>query len=243
MLQFKHRAAGELETAKGPHQRPRKTTAGINNQPRHQMPSYVSALNSHTTVPLIPVSSLPSSASIIHPSPLAGAGGGQNAKLLALVQSLQQRLDDVESTAAHTISELGQVKQNQVATETKVDNLQGAMQSLYQQTTAFQIEQRDSAGLAAENMSKLMLKLGVSPAIPNQLAPRRQPNLNANSIREAWANDLDVDPTHGNPEMALAAGHRNQQVSSYSNAAHTYQHMGKGGADHRVNQASSGDHG
>ena len=117
------------------------------------------------------------------------------------------------------------------------------MKSLYQQTTAFQIEQRDSAGLAAENMSKLMLKLGVSSAIPNQLAPRRQPNLNADSIWEAWANDLDVDPTHGNPEMALAAGHRNQQVSSYSNAARTYQHMGKGGADHRVNKASSGDHG
>jgi len=185
MLQFKQRAAGELETAKGPHQRPRKTTAGINNQPRHQMPSYVSALNSHTTVPLIPVSSLPSSASIIHPSPLAGAGGGQDAKLLALVQSLQQRLDDVESTAGHTISELGQVKQNQVATETKVDNLKGAMKSLYQQTTAFQIEQRDSAGLAAENMSKLMLKLGVSPAILIPLAPRRQPNLDANSIQEA----------------------------------------------------------
>ena len=90
---------------------------------------------------------------------------------------------------------------------------------------------------------KLMLKLGVSPAIPSPLAPRRQPNLNANSTREAWTNDLDVDPTHGNHEMALAAGHRNQQVSSYSNTAHTYQHMGKGGADHRVNQASSGNHG
>ena len=61
--------------------------------------------------------------SIIHPSPLARAGGGQDAKLLALVQSLQQRLDDVESTAAHTISELGQVKKNQVATETKIDTL------------------------------------------------------------------------------------------------------------------------
>ena len=71
------------------------------------------------------ISALPSSASIIHPSPLAGAGGGQNAKLLALVQSLQQRLDNVESTAAHTISELDQVKKNQVATEIKVDTLQG----------------------------------------------------------------------------------------------------------------------
>ena len=102
MLQLKQRAAGELEMAKGAHQRPRKTAAGNNNQPRRQMPSYVSALNSHTTVPLIPVSSLPSFASIIHPSPLAGAGGGQDAKLIALVQSLQQRLDDVESTAAHS---------------------------------------------------------------------------------------------------------------------------------------------
>ena len=119
------------------------------------------------------------------------------------MQSLQQRLDDVESTAAHTISELGQVKKNQV------DTLQGAMISLYHQTTAFQMEQRDSAGLAAENMSRLMLKLGVSPAIPSPPAPRRQPNLDANSIREAWANDPDVDPTHGYPEMALAAGHRN----------------------------------
>ena len=87
------------------------------------MPSYVSALNSHTTVPLIPALSLPSSASIIHPSPLAGACGGQDAKLLALVQSLQQRLNDVESTAAHTISELGQGKKNLLATETKVDTL------------------------------------------------------------------------------------------------------------------------
>ena len=117
------------------------------------------------------------------------------------------------------------------------------MKSLYHQTTAFQIEQRESDGLAAENMSKLMLKLGVSPAVPSPPAPKRQPNLDANSIREAWANDPDVDPTHGYPEMAFAAGHRNQQASSYSNAAHTYQHMGKGGADHRVNQASSGDHG
>ena len=137
------------------------------------------------------------------------------------MQSLQQRLDDVESTAAHTISELEQVKKNQMATETKVDTLQGAMKSLYHQATAFQIEQRESAGLAVENMSKLMLKLGVSLAIPSPLAPRWQPNLDANSIREAWANDPDVDPTHSYPEMVLAAGHRN------SNAAHTYQHMGK----------------
>ena len=117
------------------------------------------------------------------------------------------------------------------------------MKSLYHQTTAFRIEQRESAGFAAKNMSKLMLMLGVSPAVPSSPAPKRQPHLDANSIWEAWANDLDVDPTHGNPEMALAAEHRNQQVSSYSNAAHTYQHMGKGGADHRVNQASSSDHG
>ena len=46
---------------------------------------------------------------------------------------------------------------NLVATETKVDTLQGAMNLLYHQTTAFQIEQRESAGLAAEIMSKLML--------------------------------------------------------------------------------------
>ena len=159
------------------------------------------------------------------------------------MQSLLQRLDDVEFTAAHTISEMGQVKKNQVDTETKVDTLQGAMKSLYHQTTAFQMEQRESAGLAAENMSKLMLKLGVSPAVPCSPAPRLQPNLDANSIWEAWGNDPDVDSTHCNPEMALAAGHRNQQASSYSNAAHTYQHMGKGGVDHRVNQASSCDHG
>ena len=207
------------------------------------MPSYVSALNSHTTVPLIPVSSISSSASNIHPSPLARASGGQDAKLLALVQSLQHRLDDVESTAAHTISELGQVKKNQVATETKVDTLQRAMKLLYHQTTAFQIEQRKSAGLAAENMSKLLLKLGGSPAISSPPVPRRQLNLDANSIREAWENDPDVDPTHGNPEMALSAGHCYQQASSYSNTAHTYQHMGKEDADHRVNQASSGNHG
>jgi len=92
-----------------------------------------------------------------------GAGGGQDTKLLALVQSLQQRLDDVEFIAAHTISELGQVKKNLVVTETKINTLQGAMISLYNQTTAFQVEQQESAGLAAENMSKLMLKLGVSP--------------------------------------------------------------------------------
>ena len=243
MLQFKQRASGELETAKGPHQRPRKTAAGNNNQPRRQMPSFVSALNSHTTVPLSPALSLPSSVSTIHPSPLAGAGGGQDAKLLALVQSLQQRLDDVESTAAHTISELGQVKNNLVATETKVDTLQGAMKSLYHQTTAFQIEQRESAGLAADNMSKLMLKLGVSPAAASSPLSRRQLDLDANRIREEWSNDSDVDPFLGNPEMALAAGHRKQQANSNSNAAHTYQNMGKGGADRRVNQASSGDHG
>jgi hypothetical protein len=123
MLQFKQRASGEMETAKDPQQRPRKTAAGNNNLPRCQMTSYVSALKSHTTVPLIPALSFPSSASITHPSPLAEACGGQDAKLLALVQSLQQRLDDVESTAAHTISELGQVKKILVATETKVDTL------------------------------------------------------------------------------------------------------------------------
>jgi uncharacterized coiled-coil protein SlyX len=238
MLQFKQRAAGELETAKGPHQQPRKTAVGNNNQPRHQMPSYVSALNSHTTVPFIPALSLPSLVSTIQPSPLAGACGGQDAKLLALVQSLQQRLDDVESTAAQTISELEQVKKNLVATETKADTLQGAMKSLYHQTTAFQIEQRESAGLAAENMSKLMLKLGVSPAVPSSPPPRRQPNLDPNSIREAWSNDPVVDPINGSPEMALAAGHRNQQASSYLNAAHSEK-----GIDRRVNQASSGDHG
>ena len=159
------------------------------------------------------------------------------------MQSLQQRLDDVESTAAHTISELGQVKNNLVATETKVDTLQGAMKSLYHQTTAFQIEQRESAGLAADNMSKLMLKLGVSPAVASSPLSRRQLDLDANRIREEWSNDSDVDPFLGNPEMALAAGHRKQQANSNSNAAHTYQNMGKGGADRRVNQASSGDHG
>ena len=114
---------------------------------------------------------------------------------------------------------------------------------LYHQTTAFQIKQRESAGLATEDMSKLMLKLGMSPATPSPPAPRRQPNLDANSIREAWANDPDENPTHGDPKKALAAGHRNQQASSYSNAAHTYQNMGKGGTGHSVNQASSGDHG
>ena len=75
-------------------------------------------------------------------------------------------------------------------------------------------------------------------------APRRQLTLDANSIRDAWSNDPDVDPTRGNPEMALAAGHRNQQASNYPNAAHTYQNVVKEGADHRVvNQASYGDHG
>jgi hypothetical protein len=117
------------------------------------------------------------------------------------------------------------------------------MKSLYHQTTALQIEQRKSAGLTAENMSKLMLKLGVSPAVTSSPPPRRLLNLDANSIREEWSNDPDVDPFHGNLEMALAAGHRNQQASSYSNAAHTYQNMDKGGEDRRVNQVSSGDHG
>ena len=146
-----------------------------------------------------PSSISPPLASTIHPSPLAGAGGGQDAKLLALVQSLQQRLDDVESTAAHTIIELGQVKKNLVVTETKVDTLQGGMISLYNQTTAFQVEQRELAGLAAENMSKLMLKLSVSSAAMSLPAPRRQPNLNAISIREAGAKNTVVDFTHGNP--------------------------------------------
>ena len=130
-----------------------------------------------------------------------------------------------------------------MATETKVDTLQGAIKSLYYQTTAFQIEQRESAGLAVETMSKLMLKLGASPAVTSSPLPRRQLNLDANSIREEWSNDPDVDPFHGNPEMVLAAGHHNQQASSYSNAAHTYQNMDKEGADRRVNKASSGDHG
>ena len=103
MLQFKQRAAGDLEQVKGPHQQPQKTPVGTNNQIRRQTPSYVSALNSHTTVPLNPASS---AFSLQRISPMAGAGGGQDAKLIGLVQSLQQRLYDVESTAAHTMSEL-----------------------------------------------------------------------------------------------------------------------------------------